>query len=438
MAFVGYLELGGNEIINSARVYTYALGLGITAISCTQCDLLPRVLGDEPYTSADMDDAPWFDPAVVASKDFAGVLGLEIVGLDQPFNTREPLPLAGGGAALSPLRRRQREIQVRALLFARSECGLSYGRSWMAAATRGTACGLECVGDDLCFLTCCPTECEDPAPGVEDTCGNKEWRTLFNVGILEGPIVRETTRLNGGWMQQVEFTLTAGNPYIYQLPTLVATGPSAGQVIPGFNSETPMECVEETDCIASATPDPLCQMPLMPMYPLAPNDPCFPKGPFTAYRAVITVPEGLTPNWFENVPLLKVKVGNLAIRRFMIRWYTNRSGVDCFAGLESPIPSERPISPCDSCAELHIPVLPPNSTLTIDGRTERAWVDCPGGPGLATAEPYIYGAGGRAFQWPAFGCGQMMCVEIVAEIGPAGQTPSLAWTIEHVAREDAS
>jgi hypothetical protein len=351
---------------------------------------------------------------------------------------REVLPLAADGAALSPLRRRQREIQVRALLFARTECALSYGRSWLAAAVRGSSCGLECIGDDLCFLACCPTECIDPPPTPNDNCGNDQWRTLFNVGILEGPIVRETTKLSGGWMQQVEFTLTAGNPFIYHLPTLVATGPTSGQVIPGFNSETPINCTESTNCIAEATTDPLCRQPLMPEVPIVPVDPCFPTGPFTAYRAVITIPEGLTPNWFETVPLLHIKVGDFPTRRFMIRWYTNRAGVDCFSGLENPIPEERPISPCDACAELHIPVLPANSTLTIDGRTERAWVDCPGGPGLATAEPYIYGKGGSAFQWPAFGCGQMMCVEIVAEVSGGGQTPTLTWTIEQVAREDAS
>lgn len=438
MAYTGYLELGGNEIINSARVYTYALGLGITAISCTQCELLPRVLGDNAYLSADMDDAPWFDPSVVASKDFAGVLGLEITGLDQPFNVREVLPLAADGAALSPLRRRQREIQVRALLFARTECAMSYGRSWLAAAVRGSSCGVECIGDDLCFLACCPTECTDPPPEPDDDCGNAQWRTLYNVGILEGPIARETTLLNGGLMQQVEFTLTAGNPFIYHRPTLVAAGPSVAQVIPGFNSETPVDCGESINCINEATTDPLCRQPLMPIVPLVPTDPCFPTGAFTAYRAVISIPNGLTPNWLETVPLLRVRIGSRAVKRFMIRWYTNRAEIDCFEGLESPIPEDRPISPCDACAELQIPVLPANSTLTIDGRIERAWVDCSGGPGLATAEPYIYGKAGTAFQWPAFGCGQALCVEIVAEVAVSGELPHLTWTVEHVAREDAS
>lgn len=438
MAYIGYLQLGGNEIVNSARVTTYAQGLGITAISCAQCDTLPRALGDDPYISPDTDDAPWFDPTVVASKEFAGVLGLEITGLDQPFNVREPIPLAADGAALSPVRRRQREILVRALLFAGSECGLSYGRTWMAAAVRGSGCGLDCVGDDLCFLTCCPPPCSEPPPVPDDDCGNNEWRTLYNVGVLEGPVIRETTRLNNGWMQEVEFTLVAGNPFIYHRPTLVANGPTAGQVIPGFNEETPPDCSESTNCVNDANPDPLCRVLPLPTLPLVPVDPCFPTGSFVAFRTVITVPRGQTPNWLETVPLLQIRVGPATLRRFMIRWYTNNAEIDCFEGLENPVPSERLISPCDACAEIHIPVVPPNSTLTLDGRVERAWVDCPGGPGLATAEPYIFGRGGTSFQWPAFGCGQALCIEIIAQSPGTGQTPQFTYTVQTVAREDAS
>lgn len=438
MAYAGYLQLGGNEIVNNSRVYMYARGMGITAITCAQCELLPRALGDDPYTSPDQDDAPWWDPTIVASKDFAGVLGLEIIGLDHPVNTREPVPLAADGAALYPVRRRQREIQMRAMLFALTECALSYGRTWIAAAVRGSICGLQCIGDELCFLSCCPQMCPAPSPDPDDQCGNSEWRTVYNVGILEGPIVRQTTRLNTGFMQEVEFTLTGGNPFIYRRPVLVANGPTEQQVVPGFNAEDDPDCVEATNCVAAATESEVCKRLPLPELPLVPIDPCFPTGPFTAYRAIITVPRDITPNWLETVPLLRIRVGPRPLKRFMIRWYTNTAEIDCFEGLENPIPELRPISPCDACAELHIPIVPANSTLTLDGRIDRAWVDCPGGPGLATAEPYIYGRGGTAFQWPAFGCGQALCIEIVVQQDSISGVPEATWSVETVAREDAT
>jgi hypothetical protein len=435
MAFVGYVQLGGNEIVNSGRVAAYAQALAITSINCTECVALPQVLGDSPYTSPDMDDAPWFDPTVVASKDFAGVLGTEIIGLEHPVNSREVIPLAADGAALNPIRRSAREIQVHAVLFARTECALSYGRSWMAAAVRGSSCGLDCVGDDLCYLACCPG-CA--VVNDEGDCTDAQWRTLYNVGVLEGPTVEQSVRLLGGWMQTVEFTLTAGNPFIYHRPVLVAQGPTTAQVIPGFNNEDAPDCSEATNCVADATETDVCKRLPLPLLPLMPVDPCFPTGPFTAYRAVVSLPVDLTPAWLETVPLLQIRVGPRPLKRFMIRWYTNQAGLDCFEGLENPNPSLRPISPCDACAELHIPIVPANSTLTLDGRIERAWVDCPGGPGLATAEPYIYGSGGMAFQWPAFGCGQAMCIEIVVQQDSVTGTPEATWTVSTVAREDAS
>lgn len=440
MTFHGYLNLGGNELLNSARVTAYARQLGIAEITCQSCETLPRALGDEPYSSPDQDDAPWWDPSVTASKDFAGVLGVEITGLDRPTNVREVIPLAGDGAALSPVRRKPREILVRANLFARTECALSYGRSWLAAAVRGGFCGLPCVGDDLCFLACCPPECDSPTPGEFDTCGDAQWRTVYNVGVLDGPTPRQLRRVSGGWMQEVEWTFTAGNPFIHHIPKLVATGPDPSQQIPGSLDEQPVNCGEDVSCIEQALPGG-CPRPLPPLIPSAPIDPCFPTGPFKSYRAVVSVPAGLTPLWLESVPYIRFKAGAQHLERITLRWYSNPQEINCKAALEAPDPNDRPLGPCDACAEVNIPIIPAGSTLTLDGRLQRVWVDCPGGPGLETAEPPVYGSGGRAFTWPVFGCGQSLCLEIILRRprdGAPETPPDASWEIYTVAREDSS
>lgn len=444
MTYAGYLLLGGNEIVNTNRVITYARAMGITAITCGECDTLNRALDEPPYTSPDLDDAPWWDPTVAESKDFAGVLGVEVIGLDGPVNSREVIPLARDGAALNPLHRRAREIQVRAYLFARTECALSYGRGWLAAATRGGTCGLDCVGDELCYLSCCPDNCPEPDPDLPDTCGDRQWRTLYNVGILEGPVPQPARKISGGWMQEVTVTFTAGNPFIFHTPTLAATGPSEGQVLPNY-VEDPDNwlCVDEaTNCVQEAMGGACGAMP-PPIIPLIPPDPCFPTGAFVAWRAVIALPDGLTPIWLETVPLIRLRTGPAGpppapngLRRLTLRWYTNPTGLDCLTSLENPDPNLRLLGPCDVCAEIQIPIVPPNSTLTLDGRTERAWVDCPGGPGLATAEPFVYGPRGTAFQWPVFACGQSLCLEIIAQADSV--QPGTSWEIFAVAREDAS
>jgi len=440
MSFHGYLSLGGNELLNSARVAAYAQALGITAISCQSCELLPRVLGDAPYTSPDQDDAPWWDPSVVASKDFAGVLGVEIVGLDNPVNNREVVTLAGDGAAMSPVRRKPREILVRGYLFARTDCGLSYARSWLAAAVRGGSCGLPCVGDDLCYLACCPTDCPEPGVDEDDTCGDAEWRTLYNVGVTDGPVPKSLARVSGGFMQEIEFTLTAGNPFIYHVPKLVTTGPNAEQQIPGTLPDEPVDCFEDISCIATALTD--CPPLPKPIIPLVPPDPCYWSGDFTNYRAVVSVPRDITPLWMESVPYLRFRAGSEKLERVTLRWYANPQDVDCKAALQDPDPALRPLGPCDACAEVNIPIIPAGSTLTFDGRLQRAWVDCPGGPGVDTAEPPIYGRGGNAFTWPVFGCGQSLCLEIIMRrrtgSGPTPPPPDATWEIYTVAREDSS
>lgn len=442
MTFTGYLSLGGNELLNSNRVAAYAQALGITTISCQGCELLPRALADGPYTSPDQDDAPWWDPSIVASKDFAGVLGVEITGLDTPVNTREVVPLAGDGAALSPVRRKPREILVRGYLFARTECALGYGRSWLAAAVRGGSCGLPCVGDDLCYLACCPSACPAPLPGQDDTCGNDEWRTLYNVGILEGPTPQSVTSVSGGFIQEVEFTLTAGNPFIYHIPKLVTTGPNLNDQLPATLSEDQVDCGEDIGCIQQALTN--CPPLPLPLLPLVPIDPCFPTGDFDNWRYAVSVPRDITPLWLESVPYIRFRAGAEKLERVTLRWYSNPQEVDCKISLQDPDPNLRPLGPCDTCAEVNIPVVPAGATLTFDGRVQRAWVDCPGGPGLDTAEPPIYGRGGTAFQWPVFGCGQSLCLEIIMRRkkptppNPQGPAPQATWEVYTVAREDAS
>jgi hypothetical protein len=82
-----------------------------------------------------------------------------------------------------------------------------------------------------------------------------------------------------------------------------------------------------------------------------------------------------------------------------------------------------------------VPYLPRNSWFTLDGRTETAWVDCPGGPGLAQAYPPVYGRGGSPFQWPVFGCAVPQCLEILAL--DSSVAADARWEISTVVREEA-
>lgn len=425
--YSGYLAFAGNELINNSRTSTYATALNITNVNCGPCDGLHRALYDLPYSSPDADNAPWYDPIVPESKDFAGLLGLEILGMSKTVAARGVVPLTERGAALHPLRRTHREIQVNAIALARTEQAMSYGLSWLASALRGNFCSSGCSGDQLCLFTTCPPCPPPPTDPLEtDPCGDlstQYWRELYNVGLLAMDEPQPVRRVSGGWIASVTFTLAAGDPMIYREPTLMATGPQPSQVLPDYvDPGVPADCTESVDCLR----DPTCPVPPAPVLAPVPVDVCFPKGSFTAGRFVISLPQDRVPVWAEKVPLIYIRAGGQRMERLTIRWYGNPTDLDCNDVLD----------PCAACAEVNIAAIPAGSTLTIDGRSEVASVDCPGGPGLITAEPVLYARGGAPFVWPVFSCNDGMCIEVIAKADTIAEDASIE--IFYVVREDAA
>lgn len=423
MAYTGYIALGGNELVNTSRAAAYAHALGVTTVQCPVCPTLHRAVGDLPYTSPDADDAPWFDPSIPASKEFAGLVGLEIFGLHKSFGRREPVALTSGGASLHPLRRAHREIQIRALALAKTDTALSYGFSWLASVLRG-GCLDQCNGDSLCFFAGCPPCGPEPDVG-EDYCyesSTELWRQVFNVGLLEQEEPSDIVSFAGGYMAEVKMTLAAGNPFIYSEPREL-TGPVTQDIVVPFNPVLDSDCVEDTDCLR----DPLtCPVPPVPILPPLPVDSCFPTGTFAAARTIISVPPDTEAIWAEKVPYIEIRSGALKMERIIIRWYLDAIGTGECSTLD----------PCRACAEINIAFIPAYSTLVIDGRTETATVDCPGGPGLAKATPTLWARNGAPFVWPTFRCADAMCVEVIAKSNTVATDAKIQ--VSTVVREDAA
>lgn len=166
--YLGWLSYAGRELINNNRVAAYARGVTVTC----GCDTLPEALGDEPYKHPAQDPAPWYERSVPESQDFWGCVGLEVNGASQSTRKTTFTDLINDGATPGTARREAREIEVKAMLLARSEAGLSWGLSWLNAALRGSACKTGCGGDELCMLSGCPeppiaaadADACDPAP----------------------------------------------------------------------------------------------------------------------------------------------------------------------------------------------------------------------------------------------------------------------------------
>lgn len=407
----GYADLAGQEIINSARAIAYSASAGLQ-MECDPCDSLPTALGDLPYeTPVDVgNEAPWYDPALPQSAQFFGVLGLGVTGFQTSPISRSPSPLIGDGSSLGVLRRTHREIAFTVLLVAQNDAALSYGLEYLATALLGGACTTGgCRGDQLCMFSACPGE---TVGGAAD--GDTELRHLFDVGLLEPPTVTQTQYTASGLvLATTTFTLAAGKPWIFREPLVTLSDwvtLSQGTRVSGFDPDTVYsQCPVPTPCLQ----DPTCADPPLPPAPPVPISPCYPRGKGNFYRSVLSLSPLDVPEWVENVPVLEVATGTRALRRLIVRFWANPQGLPC----------DQVTDPCSACLDISIAYLPAGSTLTVDGRTQRATVDCPSGEfGSSRSTPTIYGPQGRNFEWPVFSCPTGLCIEVLSKYEDTSST----------------
>lgn len=160
MAFMGWLQLAGTEIVNNQRAIQYARHMAPEIIpECEDCPDLALALGDAEYRSPALDEAPWWDPNVGPSSKFAGLYALDISGLEDDSREAPVFQAAFDGGAIGRVRRRTKDIRVTGLLIAEDDEGLSFGMEWLKNALDGSECPdptTGCSGDDLCFFSACP------------------------------------------------------------------------------------------------------------------------------------------------------------------------------------------------------------------------------------------------------------------------------------------
>lgn len=423
MPATDWLCLGGVEIANSARATAYGLaGLKPHTMQLYGCDCedLAAMLGDDPYRSPAADAAPWYDPAEPDSAEFGGLLVTTIDGLGPAPVQRGQTQRLGDGAVLGRRRLGPRTIVVRGLLLGSSCCGVDYGLRWLASALDGAlGCGSgSCGGDDLRYMTCCPVICEDdPAFTSYEECSTPFFRTLKEVGLIDGPnVISEIggacACCQGCPAYEVEFTLQAGRPHALREPVQVATGLTWDPLPPTACIEwsTDPDCISEADECALLEPtpcplDPACPPDVVPSIPL-PSNPCS-CDPLAGWaRLCIPIPAGAAPIWADAVPVLVIKAGpGGPLRSVRIRMYANPLGktVD-------------ELGECAFCAEINVSYIPQGATYTLDGTTRRSIVQCPG-RAETSGSSVTFGEQGGPLIWPILECGigYLVCVEADAD-----------------------
>lgn len=382
----GWMVLDGNEIINSMRMASYLRRVGCltSPISfCLPCDDLFVEVSDPPFLSVANDDAPWYDPGRLESTTFYGVGGVDIRGIATQPTTQD------NGRIV-------RDVSFRVLLAGGDEASLSYGMGWLTAALKGSFCGGGggCSGSQMCIAISCPR------PGADDPV-----RTLFDVSVLDAPNVIEVHPGFGVTWWEVEFTMQARTPQLFQESRAggvlsIVPYEGVGRIIdlPAAYArcEDPLPCGQ----------DPNCPRPEVPIVPEPPVDACYPSDPFPGKRVLGQIESFSVSTWLDMVPVVTIRSEDQPIRNLTIRFYVNALGFPC-SDLVRDVP-------CAACSDITVSYLPENSTTFIDGRIKRANIQCLSPTGEDTDVPTLYGPSGRMFMWPEFSCGYGLCVEVTA------------------------
>ncbi|MET8609832.1 hypothetical protein [Streptomyces misionensis] len=427
MAVDWYMEYGGVELVNHARLNTYleTVGSPLTGWSGCGCPTFGAdVLEELPYTTPDdpASPAPWYDADVPESAEFAGLMVLDVAGMDDYPVQRSVTGGIAGGGSIGPARAVPRTITVTALVLGSTCCGVDYGLHWLSQALQGCVSG-DCDGDCLVTYNCCPGE-----TGMTPAEFNaRHRRTLRRVALTDGP--RVTARAGDGCgtgqcqsgadILTVEFVLTAAVPWLYTDPTPVLEvvppmdldGACVGWCLhpAGSTEQCPGGC-RFAACVdpAAACADPRCT-PAAPPLPGAPLNTCFCL-PLAIERTCYTMDLTSRPSWSSDVPIVTIRSGSTDLRNLTIEIYEQTEvGMTC----EDLADFNR----CTPHSYWHVSFVPAGGAVTLDGQTGRATVEC---NGVCESSSDVYGMDGMPATFSTLDCASYcVCLSTDVENPPA-------------------
>lgn len=435
-AMASYMSLCGNELFNGARTKAYIdngiFPKGFT-FHCQGCegliDLLPCIDSRPPsatgcYDLPETDGAPWYDPAVPESKNFAGLMVTEVT-MSAPYS-RTVTDNIGNGQTLGRLKLKGRTIVVRGWLVGKTCCATQYGLRWLTSALGEPSCGDSCGGCELDFLDCCPNiSGEDDClttivndQGQADDCtydvyvrqpdstefqrGQDFFRRMNGVGITDGPTVLQckgrSCGCGCGGILEIEFTLNTESPYINHLgiPVLEKT---AAPVCP---TDDDCDIIWSTDCGDDGpcpgvpdclVDDPYCVQPVLPPSPaiVGLSCACTSTQSKTIFRAAKSSRE-----WGSSTLNFEVYAGSKPLRNLAIRVYQNPLNLAC---------SEDTFDNCDACSTFLISYVPAGGVLRFSGEEREVTIECNNQTRNALGS--VAGADGLPFDWPDLTCSNM-------------------------------
>ena len=448
MAWNGYFELDGTEIINGPRTEAYAAAAGKSWFRPTfNMPELAVVLEQSDYTTPVMDGAAWVDPDVPESEDFYGFFPLDVSGIEDSTRQSTVTESTDDGGSPGRLRHGTRSVVFNGLLLAGSEAAAEYGVRWLKRALLGKVCSdtlatKNSLGADLTYFASAPdpapqpdlqdafldggspTQGPDYIPGEYDITKvvpiHDLLRLLRRVVVNNGPTVTSRRTMScGGAVWTVTFTAVAGSPFEFgaERPIIqgymdaAVTDPWVPGTTEGYFDTAPFTWTEVECGTDQWEPiyDPLCAALVVP-----PTPPSIPLGCFTPpstwdRRKIEIAPENV-PLWGQVVPVVTAHAAT-EVRNVRIRFYEDPNGtVDPSA------------TPCDFIGDAVLSFIPAGGSLVFDAALEQVYVVTQLGQ-KRRADSLVFSTDGKPFEWPSMTCGYGYILTI--DVPQGGTVPTI-------------
>lgn len=447
-----YLALGGNEVVNAARLAAYVdhglipSGFSIRCKGCAGLeDILPCDSSVSPvpvggYFLPDQDHAPWYDANRPESKNFAGLL-VTSVTMSAPYS-RNIVDNIGDGMSIGRLRLKGRQIVVHGYLIGKTCCATTYGLQWLTAVLGDSPCGdggADCGGSDLDFLSCSPNMNGEDAcitdvngqPFIREA-GSTEFqrasdffRRMQGVGVIDGPNVisckGNSCGCGCGSLLEVEFTLQSESPYLYSVGEVLLNQGSLATCDSASCDVNWVVCADGESSpwcphpASSCADDPLYPLPALPPVP-ASSVPQGPGGvPLQSDRLCIAV--NSVRAWGDSTLNIDIFAGSIkAMRNITIQIYNNPTGLLC---------SDASFDDCTPCSTVTVSYVPLGGTLHFSGEDRTVTVECNGIS--QTAFQSVSSPSGAEFAWPDLSCNNA-CICITSDCNNVGADATVTVT----------
>lgn len=371
MAYNGWMQFNGIELVNVSRTVQLAQAMGISTVRvpASKVAWIGPALGETDYD--DIIEAPWYDSNRPETGEFAGFIPLDFTGLDESTQASAPIEFITDGGHSGKRRASTLAMVGSFVIVALTERGAEYGKQWLDVVLQGSPNRRFCNGVDLTYFAWGDAD----APKVHRR----------DVALTRGTSVTRRRRRECSSSWWVQFTVTAGDPYQYGEPVLVVED-LGGTVSSPFYLDTGTEVMTESLCpVFDYTPiyDPL--FPGLAPVPAIPN--FYPDGweiypgmTFDRYWVEI-FPSALVRT---TVPRLALTTSSLEARMVRVSIWPR---------------GEDPDIQCNALWTTTVSYIPEEVEMTIDGELRAAYVWDGVSDAVRRAESLIYGDDAAPMNW---------------------------------------